>query len=120
MSAPGSSGGATVASPLAASLSSAEVLAGHLDVAAQGQQADLVVGVAEFNAEETRAEAEGEGLDADPAELGDGKVAKLVDHNHDTDEDDEGDDIAKASNQKIMHRSAVIPSVKQWAVDSEQ
>ena len=44
-------------------------LAGHLDVAAEGQGGDLVVGVAAAEAEEALAEADGEGLDADAADL---------------------------------------------------
>ena len=53
-------------------------LAGHLDVAAEGKQARAVVGVAAFEAEEAFAEADGEDLDADAAELGDGEVAEFV------------------------------------------
>ena len=87
--APGSSGARGRAAGRVADL--AGVLAGHLDVAAQGQQADLVVGVAVLEAEEARAKAEGERLDADAAELGDGKVAELVDHDHDADQDDKSD-----------------------------
>src|ERR1035437_6980849 len=101
-----------------------EVLAGHFDIAAQGKQADLIVGVAVLIAEEARAEAEGEGLDADPAEFGDGKVAELVDHDHDTDHDDKRnysdkivmkimrDNGIQKVMKKISHKCAVITSIK--------
>ncbi len=67
-------------------------LAGHLDVAAEGDGGDLVLGVAATEAEETFAEADGEDLDADAAELGDGEVAELVDQNHDAKDDEKFDD----------------------------
>ncbi len=63
-------------------------LAGHLDVAAEGDGGELIVGVAAAEAEETLAEADGEDLDADAAELGDGEVAELVDENHDAEDDE--------------------------------
>ena len=40
-----------------------------------------------LEAEEAFAEADGEDLDADAAELGDGEVAELVDENHDAKDD---------------------------------
>ena len=64
-----------------------EYLAGHLDVAAEGEDGDAVVGVAALEAEEALAEADGEDLDADAAELGDGEVAEFVDQNHDAKDD---------------------------------
>ena len=70
--------------------SARRVLAGHFDVAAQGKQADLVVGIAVFEAEQARTEAKGKRLDTHLAELGDGKMAELVDHDHDADKDDKG------------------------------
>jgi hypothetical protein len=44
-------------------------LAGHFDVAAQGKQADFVVGFAVLEAEEARPEADGKRLDATPQSL---------------------------------------------------
>jgi hypothetical protein len=64
-------------------------LTGHLDVAAEGQQADFVVGFSVFEAEEARPEAEGKRLDAYLEELGNGKVSKLMDNYHYADKDDE-------------------------------
>ena len=64
-------------------------LAGHFDVAAQGEQADPVVGFSVLEAEEARPEAEGERLDAYLEELGNGKMSKLVDNYHYADKDDE-------------------------------
>src|ERR1035441_3128756 len=82
--------------------------AGHLDVAAEGQQADLVVGIAAFDAEEAGAEADGEGLDADSAQLGDGEMAEFVNDHHDADEDDESDDCDNDL-VKVLHRVRVFP-----------
>ena len=65
--------------------------AGHLHVAAQRQQADHVVGFAALEAEEPRAEAEAEGLDAHLAELGDDEVSQLVRHHHDADQNQKRD-----------------------------
>ena len=79
--------------------------AGHFDVAAKRKQANLVVRVAVFIAEEARPKAQGKGLDAHSAELGDDKVAKLVEHHHDGDQNDEGDD----SNDKFMHKCLIFP-----------
>ena len=62
-------------------------LSGHLDVAAEGDGGDLVLGFAAAEAEEAFAEADGEDLDTDAAELGDGEVAKFVDQNHDAKDD---------------------------------
>ena len=50
-------------------------LAGHLDVAAEREDGDAVVGVAVAEAEDAGSEADGEGLYADAAELGDDEVA---------------------------------------------
>ena len=66
--------------------------AGHFDVAAEGDGGDLVLGVAAPEAEETFAETDGEDLDTDAAEFGDGEVAKLVDENHDAEDDEKLDD----------------------------
>ena len=78
-------------------------LARHLHESAQGQQADLVVRIAVFEAEQARSKAKGERLDAYPAELGHDEMAKLVDHDHDADKDDEGG----GRNQKLVHRCTV-------------
>ena len=50
-------------------------LARHLDVSAQRQRVDLVVGAAALNADDLLAEADGKGLDADAAGLGHDEVA---------------------------------------------
>ncbi len=70
----------------------AGVVAGHLDVAAEREKGDSVVGVAALEPEEALAEADGEDLDADTAELGDGEVAELVDENHDAKDDGKFED----------------------------
>jgi hypothetical protein len=66
--------------------------AGHLDVAAEGEDGDAVVGAAVAEAEEAGAEADGEGFDADAAELGDDEVAELMDEDEDAEDDGEFDD----------------------------
>ena len=64
-------------------------LAGHLHKAAQRQQADLVIRLAVLEAEQPRAKAEGECLDAHLEKLGDDEMSQLVHDDHDTDEDNE-------------------------------
>ena len=66
------------------------VLARHLHKAAQREQADLVVGVAVFEAEQARSEAEGEGFDAYSEQLGHNKMTQLVQDHDQADKDDEG------------------------------
>ncbi len=63
--------------------------AGHFDVAAKGDEVDAVVGAVVDEAEEALAEADGEGFDADAAELGDEEVAELVHDDHDAEHDGE-------------------------------
>ena len=79
------------------------VLAGHLDIAAQRQQTDLVIGIAVLDAKEPRPEAHGERLNADTAQLGHGKMAEFMNHNHHADQDDEGDD-GNYNFVEILHR----------------
>ena len=67
-------------------------LAGHLYVSAQGKQADFVVGFAVLDAEEARSKAHGKRFDTDSEELGEGEVAKLMDHHHEADKHDKGND----------------------------
>ena len=59
------------------------VLARHLDVAAQRQGADTVIGVAFAEADQALAETDGEDIDPDTEQLGGGIVAELVDQDHD-------------------------------------
>ncbi len=74
-----------------AACSSPGSFAGHFDVAAQRQQADFVVGIAVFDAEQAGTEANGKRFDADTAELGNGKMSEFMDHHHESEEDDKGD-----------------------------
>ena len=55
---------------------------GHLDVSAKGQGVDAVVGSVADEADNALAKADGEGLNADAAPLGDGEVAELVHQHH--------------------------------------
>ena len=59
------------------------VLARHLDVTAQRQGADAVVGFAAAKAGQPLAEADGEDIDANAKPFGGGKVAELVHQDHD-------------------------------------
>src|SRR5579859_2105847 len=80
------------------------ILAGHLDEATERQQANLVIGVAILNAEEARTKPDREGFYADPAELGNQKVAKFVDHHHEANQDNE----SYCGDEKIMHKCEVL------------
>ena len=70
----------------------AGIVTRHLDVAAEGEDGDAVVGVAALDAEEALAEADGEDFYADAAELGDGEVTELMNENHDSKDDGKLDD----------------------------
>ena len=70
----------------------AGIIAGHFDIAAEGKEADAVVCVAALEADEALAEADGEDLDTDTAELGHDEVAGLVDENHDAEDDEKFED----------------------------
>ncbi len=84
------------------------ILPGHLDVTAQGQQADLVIGVAALDAKEARPESDGKCLDANAAKLGNSKVAKFVHHHHHANQDNEGDG-GDHKLVKILHEQAIVP-----------
>ncbi len=61
--------------------------AGHLDVPAERDEREAVIGVSALDAEEAFAEADGEYFDTNAAELGDGEVPELVNEDHDTEDD---------------------------------
>ncbi len=63
------------------------IIAGHFDVAAQGEAADAVVGVAALPAPEAGAEADGENFDADAEGFGDDEMSPFVDEDHDAEDD---------------------------------
>ncbi len=58
------------------------ILAAHLDVAAERQQVDAIVGFPSAEADQALAESNGELLYAHPQQLGHGKMAELVDQDH--------------------------------------
>ncbi len=64
-------------------------VAGHLDVAAEREQRQAVVGVAAAPAEQAGAEADREGLNANTAELGNGEMPELVHEHHNAEHDAE-------------------------------
>ena len=57
------------------------VLASHLDVTTQRQNADAVIGVAPLETKKALAKTKAEYLDADATKLGNGIMPKLVDKN---------------------------------------
>ncbi len=75
------------------------ILAAHLDVAAQGNRADPIVGVSLAEAEQALAKADGENLDPDPQPFGNGIMAKFMNQDHESEDDDNGDQ----RNQKVRH-----------------
>ena len=58
------------------------ILAAHLDVAAQRDRVDAVVGLALAESDQPLAEADGKLLHPHPEPLGHGVVAELVDQDH--------------------------------------
>jgi hypothetical protein len=80
------------------------MFAGKFDVAAEGKERDAVVGATVLEAEEAGAKADGEGLDADAAELAYEEMAELMDEHHDAENDDEFDD-----DEEEMHGSGNRP-----------
>ncbi len=59
------------------------VFARHLDVAAQGQGADAVVGITFAKAHQALAKSDGKDVNPDAKQLGCGIMAELVDQDHD-------------------------------------
>src|SRR5271155_3998323 len=66
-------------------------LSGHLDVAANGKQADTVVSVAALESEEALAHADGEDLHPHAKELGRNEVTELVHQHHDAEHNDKSE-----------------------------
>src|SRR6266851_792785 len=89
-------------------------LAGHLDVAAEGDGGDLIFGLAAAEAEEAFAEADGEDLDADAAEFGDGEVAELVYENHDAEDDEKLDDCGHEVGEDLVTFWVFATFVRRW------
>ena len=82
------------------------VLARHLDVAAERQGADAVVGVAAAKTSQTFTEADGENIDPNAKPFGGGKVAELVHQDHDA----EHDGHRNHRNQKRFHITLYLGS----------
>ncbi len=68
------------------------VLAAHLDVAAERDRVDPVVGLALAEADQPLAEADGELLHPHPQPLGHRVVAELVDQDHEAQDRNHGDE----------------------------
>ena len=73
--------------------SSVGLLAGHLDVAAEQDQREAVVGLAAAEPEQPRAEAEAERFHLHIEEAGGPEVAQFVDHDHDPDQDQQPQNV---------------------------
>ncbi len=72
--------------------------AGEFDEATDGEEGDAVVGIAVTEAEEAGTEADGEGFDANAAELGNDEMAELVNEDEEAQDDSEFND-----NDEDMH-----------------
>ena len=77
------------------------VVAGHFHVAAQGQSAEAVIGVAAFVSPEARAEADGKNLDANAKGFGNNEMSPLVHEDHDAEDNRNGNNHY----QEIRHGS---------------
>ena len=78
------------------------ILAAHLHIAAQRQQIDAVVRLAFLKANQAGAKSNGKLLHANAQQLGHGKVAELVDQNHESKNDGNGYDINENSRHKFL------------------
>ncbi len=76
------------------------ILATHLDVAAEWNGADAVVGVPFAEAEQPLAEPNGEDFDSYTQPLGHSIVAQLMDQDHEAEDDDDRDQ----RDQKVRHK----------------
>src|SRR3974390_2876892 len=80
------------------------VFARHLDVAAQGQGTDAVIGIAFAEAQHTLTKAERKDVYPNTTEFGGGVVAELVDQDQDSQEHDEPENIPQPRCQNRFHK----------------
>src|SRR3974390_3911436 len=80
------------------------VFARHLDVTAQGQGTDAVIGVALAEAQQTLAETERKDFHPDTTQLGCSVVAELVYQDQDSQEYDEPENIPQPCCQNRFHK----------------
>ena len=66
-----------------------QVFAGHLDVAAQGYEADSIIGIALFDSPKSLSKSNAEYVDSNTEELRDNKMTELVDHDHRSEDEHE-------------------------------
>ena len=84
------------------------VFSGHFDVSAERKRADAVVCFASPEPEKPRTEPDRKRLDPDLEELGDRKVAKLMNDNDDPEDNQRPDDIGQhAANREPASRGRV-------------
>ena len=76
------------------------ILAAHLDVAAERDGVDAVVGLASAEADQPLAESNGELLHSHAQQLGHGIVAKLVDQDHEAQNGDDGNQRSRKEVRK--------------------
>src|SRR6185312_6741538 len=97
------------------------VFAGHLDVAAEGEEAEAVVGAAGGKADQALAEAQRKGFDPHAKALGGEKMAQLV-YKHD-DAQHHGD--SQRVDQNVIHRptslavAASLATSRAWRSNSK-
>ena len=82
------------------------ILARHLDVAAQRQRADAIVGIAAPEAGQALAKADGENVHPDAKRLSGGIMAELVHQDHDPEHNGHRDH----RNQKRFHKPLLLGS----------
>ena len=81
------------------------ILAAHFHVAAEGDGADAVVGVAAAEAEQALAKSDGENLDSHAQQLRDGVVAEFMNQNHESQDHRN----REHSYKKSRHMICIIP-----------
>src|SRR5438094_830881 len=86
----------------------AEVLAQHLDVAAERDRGDDVFGLADLPAGQFRPEADGELQDLDPAASGDPEVAEFVEGDEGAEGDREGEGVKPVVLDGLHARRALL------------
>src|SRR4051794_15317971 len=95
-------------------------VAGELDVAAERDRRELPAGaVAVGEADELGPETDREGVDADAAPAADEEMPELVDEDHDREDDEERDQVAKqgpgrsAHHAEKLHQAILLPA-SEW------
>ena len=78
------------------------LLAGHLDISAEGDERDAEIGFATAEAEQAGPEAEGEGFDADVEVTGGPVMTQFVDEDHDAEQDQDPPNVLKEDHKRQL------------------